>query len=166
MAKQDKVRVDNPVDQPAREDTVDPTKVPKQQEEPNVNNPSLPESSTDNNISSDTIKHSFRCKSCGKLHTSDDAAEAEHPHACRVCGSGVSFDPRTGIKKLHPDNWEVLSEVDEGRLSELGLAPEHVKTHTKWEQGSKDPNPPKHVKVEANESTGTKQDQEITRVNK
>jgi hypothetical protein len=170
MAKQDKLRANNPVDQPKqdqpqppREDTVDPTQVPKQQQE-EPQSTSLPENDSNNsNVTTNTVKHSFRCKACGKLHTSDDAAEAEHPHACRVCGEGVSFNPKTGVKTLNPNNWEVLSEVDEGRLNELGLAPEHVKAHTKWEQGSKDPNPPRHVKVEANESTRTKQDQEVSK---
>src|SRR3954451_443794 len=93
---------------------------------------------------------SFRCKNCGRLETSDHAAEGEFPHACRVCGAGVVFrhaelaaaltepgadipalagqiarcDPAT--KRLVPENWEVLADAPPERLAELGLSPEQV----------------------------------------
>jgi hypothetical protein len=101
----------------------------------------------------------FRCKSCGRLETSDHAAEGEVPHACRVCGAGVVFrhaelaamltqegadipalaadiarcDPAT--KRLVPDNWEVLADAPPERLAELGLAPEQVASHEPWPRG-------------------------------
>lgn len=110
---------------------------------------------------SDTV-YSFRCKTCGRLATSDDAASAPHPHACCVCGSGVVFkhhdlldelikqahgsqrfselvqelrqcDPAT--KRLVADNWEVLADCTPERLKELDLTPERVKHHTPWPKG-------------------------------
>lgn len=74
----------------------------------------------------------FRCKECGHLHDAKQAAEADHPHACRVCGAGVSFNPRTGFKTVDPKNWEKLCEATPERLAELGLKPEHVEKHVKW----------------------------------
>jgi hypothetical protein len=104
-------------------------------------------------------KFAFRCKSCGRLHTSDYAAEGETPHACAVCGKGVVFrhvelaakltepgadipalaaeiakcDPAT--KRLVPENWEVLADAPPERLAELGLTPEHVEAHEPWPRG-------------------------------
>ncbi len=84
---------------------------------------------------SDTLEASplphfaFRCKQCGHLHTSDDAGEATHPHACRVCGGGVSFHPRTGIKTLDPTNWEKAVDMSDERLLELGLEKHQVHAH-------------------------------------
>jgi hypothetical protein len=101
----------------------------------------------------------FRCKSCGRLETSDHAAEGETPHACSVCGAGVVFwhaelaakltepgadipalaaeiakcDPAT--KRLDPGNWEVLADAAPERLAELGLAPEQVEAHEPWPRG-------------------------------
>lgn len=71
----------------------------------------------------------FRCKNCGRLHEAGHAGDADHPHACRVCGAGVSFDPRTGQKALDPENWEVLADAPPERLEELGLASQHVEQH-------------------------------------
>jgi len=72
--------------------------------------------------------YAFRCVTCGKLHEAEHAGECEHPHACRVCGSGVSFDPKSGVKAVDPKNWEVLANATPGRLAELGLreAARHV----------------------------------------
>jgi hypothetical protein len=101
----------------------------------------------------------FRCKNCGRLETSDHAAEGEFPHACRVCGAGVVFrhaelaamltepgadvpalaaeiarcDPAT--KRLVPENWEVLADAPPERLAELGLTPEQVAAHEPWPRG-------------------------------
>jgi hypothetical protein len=98
----------------------------------------------------------FRCKNCGRLHTSDHAAELDHPAACAVCGKGVVFrhaelaaqltepgadipalaaeiakcDPAT--KRLDPDNWEALADAPPERLQELGLTPEQVEAHEPW----------------------------------
>jgi hypothetical protein len=102
---------------------------------------------------------SFRCRNCGRLETSDHAAELELPAACRVCGAGVVFrhaelaamltregadvpalaaeiarcDPAT--KRLVPENWEVLADAPPERLAELGLAPESVAAHEPWPRG-------------------------------
>src|SRR5207253_212698 len=35
-----------------------------------------------------------------------------------------------GTKELHPENWEVLHEADDGRLAELGLERDRVAEHT------------------------------------
>lgn len=101
----------------------------------------------------------FRCKNCGRLETSDHAAEGEYPHACRVCGAGVVFrhaelaamltregadipalaaeiarcDPAT--KRLVPENWEVLADAPPERLAELGLSPDRVEAHEPWPRG-------------------------------
>jgi hypothetical protein len=104
-------------------------------------------------------RFAFRCKNCGRLETSDHAAEGEFPHACRVCGAGVVFrhaelaamltepgadvpalaaqiarcDPAT--KRLVPENWEVLADAPPERLAELGLTPEQVTAHEPWPRG-------------------------------
>jgi hypothetical protein len=101
----------------------------------------------------------FRCKNCGRLETSDHAAELDLPAACRACGAGVVFrhaelaakltepgadvpalaaeiakcDPAT--KRLVPENWEVLADAPPERLAELGLTPEHVAAHEPWPRG-------------------------------
>lgn len=64
----------------------------------------------------------FRCRACGHLDAADHAGECAHPHACRVCGAGVSFDPKTGAKKIDPENWEILADATPERLEELGVA--------------------------------------------
>lgn len=76
--------------------------------------------------------YAFRCKSCGHLERSDAAAECQHPHACCVCGAGVSYHPRTGAKSVDESNWEHLHECSPARLTELGLSSEQVATHTRW----------------------------------
>jgi hypothetical protein len=104
-------------------------------------------------------RFAFRCRACGRLHTSDHAAEGETPHACSVCGAGVVFrhaelaakltepgadvpalaaeiarcDPAT--KRLDPGNWEVLADAPPERLAELGLASEQVAAHEPWPKG-------------------------------
>src|SRR3954463_8550286 len=99
--------------------------------------------------------HAFRCKSCGKLHSADVAAECAHPHACCVCGSGVSFHPKTGVKTAHPENWEVLSEATPERLAELGMEAHHVECHTPWKPGVDQTGPPVNIQVEASDGVGT-----------
>lgn len=101
-------------------------------------------------------KVAFRCKSCGRLHTCDDASEAAHPHACRVCGCGISFDPKTGAKKIDSSNWEVLADATPERLAELGLSAEHVEKHTPW-KGKRVPagTEGQHVRIEAADGAGT-----------
>lgn len=71
-------------------------------------------------------KAAFRCKECGHLEDSGSAGENALPHACSVCGSGVKFNPRTGVKTADPDNWEILSDTTPEKLTEYGLKPEDV----------------------------------------
>jgi len=61
---------------------------------------------------SDERTFAFRCKTCGHFETSGNAGEREFPAACTTCGSGVSFDPATGIKQYaDAENWEVLNDL-------------------------------------------------------
>lgn len=108
-------------------------------------------------------KVAFRCNSCGRLHTCDDAAEAPHPHSCRLCGNGVTFNKR-GIKVLDLDNWEVLSIATPERLVELGITADDVEQHEVWAKGaSKDTAAPtkgkkrttKNVAVSVEDTPGT-----------
>lgn len=55
----------------------------------------------------------FRCKECGFVHSEEHAGENELPHACCVCGSGISWDKKTGAKLIHPKNWQVLVDGQE-----------------------------------------------------
>lgn len=100
------------------------------------------------------LKAAFRCKNCGRLHTSDDAAESQHPHSCRVCGAGVSFNPQ-GIKTIDSSNWERLAELPVEHLENLGINPEHVEDHKPWEPGSP-PRDSRHIQVGAEDGLGTK----------
>ena len=98
----------------------------------------------------------FRCKECGHLETSGQAGECAHPASCVVCCAGTSFHPKTGIKTLNPDNWEVLANCTPARLAELGLAPDKVAKHTP----AKATNPGRtsqHVQVTANEGMSSVQ---------
>lgn len=65
--------------------------------------------------------HAYRCHACGHLDSASNAGECLHPHACRCCGAGVSYDPKTGVKVFNPENWEVLSNATPERLAELGI---------------------------------------------
>jgi hypothetical protein len=75
-------------------------------------------------------KIAFRCRTCGRLEAAGHAGDNQVPHACRVCCAGVSFCPRTGTRKLHLDNWEVLADCSTDRLTELEISPEQVERHT------------------------------------
>ncbi len=82
--------------------------------------------------------HAFRCHTCGYLCPSEHAGECDHPHACVVCGSGISFDPKTGKKIINTENWEILCDCTKERLDELGLDGEverHVPTKQHQHQG-------------------------------
>ena len=61
----------------------------------------------------DAQKYAFKCKNCGHLEDVDAAGENTTPAACRNCGAGVTFDPRTGIKTYDADNWIVLDELSD-----------------------------------------------------
>lgn len=128
------------------------------------------------------MTYGFRCKACGHLHAAEHAGECELPHGCVVCGGGVVFHhselakqlTREGItsaeiadlatqiakcdpasKRLVPENWEVLADCDESRLTELGLEPKHVCRHTPLPKEEEAPQAPKHVQVTAGEKTAT-----------
>lgn len=75
------------------------------------------------------MKYAFRCKNCGFLHHAEHAGDNDCPHACRVCNSGVSFHPQTGIKTFHTENWEVLADVPSERLKDLGLTGGQIARH-------------------------------------
>jgi hypothetical protein len=64
-------------------------------------------------------KFAFRCRTCGNLEDSGNAGERDRPAACRVCGAGVSFDPKTGIKSFQDDNWDVLAELPPAELKPI-----------------------------------------------
>jgi hypothetical protein len=81
-----------------------------------------------------TDKPAFRCRKCSHLEAAGHAGEEILPHACSVCGSGVTFNP-AGIKKLQADNWEVLAEATPERLAELGLTLEGVEKHVPLARG-------------------------------
>lgn len=131
-----------------------------------------------------TTQFAFRCKQCGRLHTSDHAAEAPHPHACSVCGGGVIFKHQEladeldaaleagdkdrakelvaqirgcdpAAKKLLPDNWEVLADAEPERLKELGLEPEHAVKHAAWSKEDGIERDPVHLTREAAEANAT-----------
>lgn len=101
------------------------------------------------------MQYAFRCKTCGHLEGSDHAAEAPHPHSCRVCGEGVEFHRKTGVKTLLTDNWEVLEQSTPERLTELGLTKEHVCCHTP-RPASKPGHVPQNIAVSATEGTTVK----------
>lgn len=99
------------------------------------------------------MKYAFRCKTCGRKEVSDNAAEAQHPHCCCVCGAGVGWTPK-GVKLYHPENWEVLADCTPERLAELELTPEQVERHEPWPRHATS-RPPKHIHVTAEDGPGT-----------
>jgi len=96
------------------------------------------------------MKKAFRCKNCGHLETAANAGDSDFPHACRVCGSGVSFNPKTGIKNFHSENWEKLVDLTEEKLTELGLTTDHIEDHKPVAKVNT--NTPKHVEVQVTEN--------------
>lgn len=74
--------------------------------------------------------HAFRCNTCGHLEDSGNAGERHLPAACRTCGAGVSFDPRTGQKAYDDANWTVLADETDAELKKAGLTRDDVETHT------------------------------------
>ena len=71
----------------------------------------------------------FRCRTCGLIETSANAGERTHPAACPVCGAGVSFDPRTGIKEYDTANWQPLADASDDELAAWGLTRDQVIAH-------------------------------------
>lgn len=95
----------------------------------------------------------FRCKTCGHLETSDQAAESPHPVSCAVCGAGVSFHTVTGIRTINKDNWQHLAKLTSVELGALQLRPWEIEAHVPW---PKKENTAKQVSVEAHEYLGQK----------
>lgn len=120
--------------------------------------------------------YAFRCKNCGHLHSSEAACEADHPHACCVCGAGVTFgvghedfataivDPnltqeqrvemckkltsQATTKTVQADNWEVLHDATDERLTELELTRDQVCQHVpKPSPDQEEGKAPQHVAV-------------------
>ena len=71
------------------------------------------------NPNDDKIAYAFQCKNCNSLEGPDAAGELEVPAACRVCGSGVTFDEDSGARILDPDNWIVLANLSEKELAKV-----------------------------------------------
>lgn len=100
----------------------------------------------------------FRCKTCGHLEHAGHAGENAVPHACSVCGAGISYGPEkqkmehiiseagkgrnpaelmeelrrllaNPNKAADPDNWEVLADAPPERLKELGLGDVRIIRH-------------------------------------
>jgi DNA mismatch repair protein MutH len=63
--------------------------------------------------------YAFKCKNCGHLAEAGEAGERHLPAACRICGSGVHFDPATGAKQYDDDNWLVLADLTAKQLKEV-----------------------------------------------
>lgn len=89
----------------------------------------------------------FRCKTCGRLHEAEHAGENELPHACRVCGAGARFDPRSAAKIFDPGNWEVLADAPPERLQQLGIDAKQVGRHAP--AAGKQPAAPRQVEARA-----------------
>jgi hypothetical protein len=66
-----------------------------------------------------TTKYAFRCKSCGRLETSEQAAELEHPAACRVCGGGRDLGAahKEMVSQIHSEL--VNSKLSKEKLQEI-----------------------------------------------
>ena len=97
--------------------------------------------------------YAFRCKACGHFEPAGAAGECHCPHACSVCGAGVSFNPKTGSKIFDHDNWEILADCDQLRLAELGLDGQ-VERHCPCEPSG---NVPKNVHVQTGNYLGLRQ---------
>lgn len=93
--------------------------------------------------------YAFRCKTCGHFEPSGHAGEELTPHACVVCGAGVSFI-KTGSKIINAENWEILADASKNRLEQLGFDGE-IETHVK------ETNIPKSIFVETQNTLGLTQ---------
>lgn len=65
------------------------------------------------------IEYAFKCRNCGTLEPPGAAGELDRPAKCHVCGKGAHFDPETGVRALDPENWIVLSELDDAAMADL-----------------------------------------------
>ena len=103
------------------------------------------------------MANAFRCKNCGNLQTSANAGERNFPAACVVCGYGVSFDPITGIKTHHDDNWDVLADMSDDDLKKYTIDKADIETHTPAPESDPD-HVPQNISVETEGSTVTTSD--------
>jgi hypothetical protein len=78
-------------------------------------------------------RFAFRCRTCRHLVEAGAAGERTLPAACPACGAGVSFDPATGAKRYHDDNWIVLGDLSGDELEEVlafhGIKPSQIERH-------------------------------------
>lgn len=81
-----------------------------------------------------STRYAFKCRECGTLEEPGNAGERAVPAACRICGAGVSFDPRTGAKAYDEGNWLVLADLPADELAPIrefhGIARKDVTRHT------------------------------------
>ena len=80
-------------------------------------------------------KFAFRCNNCRRLVDSAAAGERDFPASCPSCGAGVSFDPRSGEKQYHADNWLVLADLSAEELEAQRVV---LKDGTPFEYWAKD----------------------------
>lgn len=78
-------------------------------------------------------KFAFRCRTCRHLVEAEAAGERTLPAACPACGAGVSFNPTSGAKIYHEDNWVVLADLPDDELGEVlefhGIERKQVNRH-------------------------------------
>lgn len=98
--------------------------------------------------------YAFRCNTCGHFEAAGHAGESLHPHACVVCGGGISYNPKSGVKIFDAENWEILSDCSSERLLELGLDGQ-VERH---ESCAKSGNTPKVVSATTGNTLGLGQE--------
>ena len=65
------------------------------------------------------MQYAFKCRNCGHLEDPGNAGERTVPAACRNCGAGVHFDPKTGLKAYDEDNWIVLADLPATELTPI-----------------------------------------------
>lgn len=65
------------------------------------------------------LVYAFKCRECGHLEDDQNIGELDTPAACRNCGAGVSYDPRSGIKSYDKDNWIRLADLKGEELKEV-----------------------------------------------
>lgn len=103
-------------------------------------------------------KFSFKCKNCGHLESSGYAGERALPAACSICNRGVSFDPVTGVKQYHDDNWIVLADLDGDGLDEVinfhGITKSQIEKHTPAPSTVPVGREPQVIYVEATDTLG------------
>ena len=106
-----------------------------------------------------TIEYAFKCAYCGSLEEAQVAGENATPTACHICGRGVSYDPVTGIRQLHPENWIVLADLegeDLAALHEFHKFDPELHSIVRWDPlPAADPDrTPVTIAVEASETVG------------